>query len=286
MTAILARERYLAARDFIEREARPLDRALLRQGLGEADGAAVIAELAPFQNLDGGFGHGLEPDLATPASSALATSIGLRLARRAGAGADHPMVRAALAWLAANLDGETGVWPIVPRAVEDAPHAPWWTWSEQLAENWNGFRFNPTAELLAALYVWRAAVDPKVLAKAEAAMRRAIAETPVIDGAYDLKCAVRLAETTQAPADLRAALTALVVRSVADHDPDDEHLPALERPPVRGAWWSRRWDRAWTPRPGGSSRPRTPTAAGRPSGIGVSWTRPPGRRPGATGAAG
>lgn len=59
-------------------------------------------------------------------------------------------------------------------------------------------------------------------------MRRTIAEGALIEGAYDLKCAVRLAETPAAPAGLREPLAALVRRSVAAHDPNDEHAPVLE----------------------------------------------------------
>src|SRR5438445_13635990 len=102
MTARLSKERLEAARTFMKAEARPLDLALWRLAFEGGDGAAAVAALAPFQNTDGGFGHGLEPDLATPASSGIATSVGLRHLRRARASADHHVVRAAVGWTAAN----------------------------------------------------------------------------------------------------------------------------------------------------------------------------------------
>lgn len=52
----------------------------------------VVAELARFQNDDGGFGYALEPDLRTPSSSALATGIGLHMLKELRCPADHPMV--------------------------------------------------------------------------------------------------------------------------------------------------------------------------------------------------
>ena len=63
-------------------------------------------------------------------------------------------------------------------------------------------------------------------------MRRTIADTDVIEGAYDLKCAARLAETPGVPDDLRQPLSELVIRSAVAHDPDDEHFPALELAPT------------------------------------------------------
>ena len=233
MTARLSKERLEAARAFMKAEARPLDLALWWLAFEGGDGAAVIAALAPFQNADGGFGHGLEPDLAAPASSGIATSVGLRHLRRAGASADHPMVPAAVGWTAANI--ADGVWPIIDAHVDDGPHAPWWTFDAELADRWLGFRFNPAAEILAALYVFRAAAPAGLIEAAEARMRRTIAETEVITGAYDLRCSVVLAETDAAPADLRAELSALLLRSVGAHDAADEHAPALDLAPTPGS---------------------------------------------------
>ena len=51
---------------------------------------------------------------------------------RLGAPAKHPMVAGALSWLGESLDREAGVWWIVGPEVNDAPHAPWWTWSAEI----------------------------------------------------------------------------------------------------------------------------------------------------------
>ncbi|MBS0409280.1 MAG: hypothetical protein JSR86_05150 [Proteobacteria bacterium] len=230
MPARLTRERFEAARAFMADRATPLDFALWRRAFEGGDGEAVIAALTPFQNPDGGFGHGLEPDLATPASSAIATSVGLRHLVRAGAAAGHPMVVRAMGWLAANI--QDGVWPIVDAHVEDAPHAPWWGFDADLPARWLGFCFNPTAEILAWTYALADAAPAGMLAEAEGRMRRTIAEIDIITGAYDLRCAALLAEAPQAPADLRAGLTDLLLRSVAAHDPTDEHAPVLDLAPT------------------------------------------------------
>jgi hypothetical protein len=124
MTAMLSNAAFHKACAFVENEGRPLDAALLRYDLGTGSAEAVLIALAAYQNRDGGFGHGLEPDMASPASSALATSIGLRFLRRVEAGGDRIMVKAALDWLERSFDWDAGVWPIITAAVDEAPHAP------------------------------------------------------------------------------------------------------------------------------------------------------------------
>jgi len=228
MAHTLSRDRFEAARAFVEANGRPLDAALLRHGLGESSAEAVMVALIAFQNPDGGFGHGLEPDSRSPASSGIATSVGLRLLARLETPARHPTVVGVIDWLEGALDREAGVWPIVGQDVGLAPHAPWWTWSEDLAANWNGFHFNPTAEILAHLYRYRSATPVSVFESAEAALRRALADIELLDGAYDLKCAIRLAESDGLPADLAKPFEALVRRSLAAHDPADDHFSAFD----------------------------------------------------------
>jgi len=228
MAHTLSRTRFEAARQFVSTHGRALDAALLAKSRGHGSAEAVMVALIAFQNPDGGFGHGLEPDMRSPASTAIATSIGLRLLARVGAPVRHPTVVGAIDWLEGMLDRENGVWPIVGKDVGLAPHAPWWGWSEDLAASWNGFRFNPTAEILAHLYRYRAATPAAVFESAEAGLRRTLAEVDVLDGAYDLKCAIRLAEADSLPSDLAESLDALVRRSIAAHDPADEHASPFD----------------------------------------------------------
>lgn len=229
MAARLSSDRFAAAQAFMHAQAEPLDLALWRQSFEGGSGQAALDALAPFQNPDGGFGHGLEPDLSTPASSAIATSVGLRHLRRAGAPADHPMVAATARWLTANV--QDGVWPIIDAHVDDAPHAPWWAYDAELPDRWQGFRFNPTAEILAHLYDFRAGVPDLLIAAVEDRMRRSVAEFELITGAYDLRCATILAEAPGVPGDLLTRLKALLLRSIAAHDAADEHAPALDLAP-------------------------------------------------------
>lgn len=232
MTKLLTKARFAAAEAFVREKGRPLDAALLALELGSGSADDALAALVAFQNGDGGFGHGLEPDLTSPASSAIATSVGLRILTRLETPARRPTVVAAIDWLAETLDGEAGVWPIVGEDVELAPHAPWWAWSDDLAAGWNSFRFNPTAEILAHLYRFGDLAPAALIACVEAGLRRTLAATDEIEGAYDLKCAIRLAESDGLPPDLARPLGGLVRRSIAVHDPADTHASPFDAAPT------------------------------------------------------
>ncbi len=138
----------------MEIEARPLENALYRYYFKKGEPQDIAKELEIFQNSDGGFGHGLEPDFWTPDSSAMATSIGLKylkLVEHLPEGKD--MIRKAITYLENTYNSDRKGWFSVPQSVNDYPHAPWWTFDEgkQLTvidDDWG----NPSAELIGYLY--------------------------------------------------------------------------------------------------------------------------------------
>lgn len=63
-----------AAKEFVLQNARPVDMAVYRYFFENGSNEMVIEELEKYQNEDGGFGHGLEPDYLNPNSSPIATN--------------------------------------------------------------------------------------------------------------------------------------------------------------------------------------------------------------------
>jgi hypothetical protein len=114
-----------AAENFIWSAARLVDRH--RYTLLFADGPAepVVEALRGYRNPDGGFGHGLEPDLRCPISQPSPTLYALEILNEAGA-ADGHMARVAWAWIA-SIAAPDGSLPSVVPGFEDYPHAPWMT---------------------------------------------------------------------------------------------------------------------------------------------------------------
>ena len=62
------------AREFIYRNARPLDLTRFQYHFENGSKEAVMSALAYYQNEDGGFGYALEPDCWNPNSTPIATS--------------------------------------------------------------------------------------------------------------------------------------------------------------------------------------------------------------------
>ena len=221
----LSRAAFERAREFLKTQARPLDRALFEYRFEQAPAESVLAELAHFQNEDGGFGHALEPDVRTPASSALATGIGLRMLKELDCPAGHPMVRHAVEFLLTTFDASSQVWRVVPANTNEFPHAPWWHDEDgSLARTFDGFRIIPRAELVGLLQHYAALVPAQWLdevTESTVAYIETIKELGT-GGGDDIQYALSLAEAHELPdrfkARLATRLRALAPNSVS-HDP-------------------------------------------------------------------
>jgi hypothetical protein len=150
----LSRAGFEQARSFIAAHARPLEQALFAFWFEGAEAAAVVRALQPYQNEDGGFGHGLEPDFLLADSSPLATTVALQYLGFLGLPPEDGTVRAAMEYLLGALDPHQLRWPAVPAAVNDAPHAPWWHVDPETGRcSVEGTWANPSAEIVS--YLWR-----------------------------------------------------------------------------------------------------------------------------------
>ncbi len=138
-------------RQYIDMNGRSLDRRLYEYHFQVGDRDVVFKTLSAFQNDDGGFGYALEPDIRTPASSAITTSLGLLYLQDIGATFEEPMGQAAIEYLLSIYDSDKEVWPIITPEVEDAPHAPWWNYSDS-AQDFSDFLANPRACIIGHLY--------------------------------------------------------------------------------------------------------------------------------------
>lgn len=144
-----------AARRFIEHECEPLYLALFDFHFGSGTAEVVVEALTAYQNPDGGFGQGLEPDFLLPNSSPMATSIAFQIFDETGAGQlALPAVAAAVSYLEKSFDPSRSGWYAAGSAINRHPHAPWWHWDESegqtvIDRHWG----NPSAELIA--HLWR-----------------------------------------------------------------------------------------------------------------------------------
>lgn len=190
------------ARAFVEGTARPLDRERLAFHLDGADTGPVVHELAQFQNADGGFGHGLEPDLRAPASSALATTVGLQVLREIGVPGDHPVVAGAVGYLVNTYDATRKAWEIIPEEADAAPRADWWNHAKA-GEALARFLVNPRAEIVGYLRQYGAPVPQAMLDELfEDILSHMTGSAPRVE-MHDFLCYLRLAETPGLPEAVR-----------------------------------------------------------------------------------
>ena len=202
----LTHEAFEKARAFVHEQARPLERCLFSYYFREGSAEDVFAELAKYQNSDGGFGNALEPDVRLPDSSAIATTIGLQILRELKASENHPIVRGVIRYLLDTYDSEYEVWQIIPSNANEAPYAPWWQYTEDLAKQWGEFLANPRAEIVGYFYDYSELVPTNLLDRLTIAVVSHLDSLPDSMEMHELLCYVRLAETQTLPKNARTKI--------------------------------------------------------------------------------
>jgi hypothetical protein len=139
-------------RGWVSRNARPLDFALWRYHFEGGCAEDVLRALALYQNADGGFGKGIEPDNWNPESTPYNAHFALGILEEIGlARPGEPMAEQIFQYL---LDtpyrGEQG-WLFSVPGNDRFPHAIWWTYSEEgSVRNGIGLTGNLVGEILRA----------------------------------------------------------------------------------------------------------------------------------------
>lgn len=123
--------------------------------LFESDEKEMVSyALSIYQNKDGGFGHGLEPDSTNPNSSPFQTSIALEILVDVGFRFQNldeytkSMVSKSFSYLAKTSQNNT--WPLTIPSNNDFPCAIWWMHDSDKIHP-----YNPTASLLASILLLR-----------------------------------------------------------------------------------------------------------------------------------
>ena len=220
--AKLTRKAQERAGAFVFEHARPLEQRLFSYHFQDGAAEDVLAELTDYQNPDGGFGRALEPDFRLPDSSAIATTVGLQILRKVKAGEDHPLVQGAIRYLLDTYDVERSAWPIIPGNADEAPHAPWWGYDDELPERWGGFLANPRAEIVGYLCDYSGLVPGDLLSDLVGETVSHLEGMPDKMEMHDLLCYIRLSETQALPEDVRTAIVRKLHRTVdctVDRDP-------------------------------------------------------------------
>lgn len=127
---------------------RKVEIALLNTLFFDGDQDEVIKELSLYQNEDGGFGYGLEPDYMNPFSSPIQTWQATLILRDLEISSDHQMIVNILSYLEKSYQKDIRKWALTIPSNNEYPHAPWWHHQEQLE-----LSFNPSASLAGFIFL-------------------------------------------------------------------------------------------------------------------------------------
>jgi hypothetical protein len=142
---------------YMNTEARPLEKSIFNYYFNGSSGDDILDSLEIFQNSDGGFGQGIEPDFKLKLSSPMSTSIGLRhLSMLDNSDRAQAMIAKAVEYLETTFDSGRNGWYSVPSSVNNYPHAPWWEFRDDINMTVIDYSWgNPTAELIGYLYKYK-----------------------------------------------------------------------------------------------------------------------------------
>lgn len=130
---------------------RPFDESLAIHFLHNND-LELIKYLSEFQNSDGGFGNGLEADIRLPNSSVIATCMAISILEDIKDNTVKKDINQKIVqYLEKAYKEDTEEFPIVPKEVDDYPHAIWWNYNDIASFTWG----NPNPEIIGYLYQYR-----------------------------------------------------------------------------------------------------------------------------------
>jgi hypothetical protein len=218
-----------AARSFMAGHARLLDRRRFELLFDGADAEPVLAALRAYRNRDGGYGHGLEPDLRSPESQTAAAFHAFEVFADV-APVTAPEAAELCDWLDTVALPDGGL-PFALPMEDSSGSAPFWAQADS-----QSFSLQITA-IVAAHANRVAAHDPAVAAHPwlARATRRCLAAIDALEAApepYELAFALRLLDAAH---DRDPAAPALLAR-LGEFVPDDGRLQVVGGLPDETLW--------------------------------------------------
>ena len=113
----LTKENYLKARDFILTNARMVERRLFHFYFENGDVEGVFHAVYAYRNSDGGFGHGMEPDTASPESQPLFSVMALETLDEVGYLDSHLILNDFMPYFKSITTDKGGIpWMLKPKS--------------------------------------------------------------------------------------------------------------------------------------------------------------------------
>ena len=131
----LSKKAFEEIRLWVYRNARHLELALWKYHFENGSKEDVIVALSFYQNKDGGFGNGLEPDSWNPNSSPYTTLYAIGILNEINAiDTNQPMVQEILKYFDSGVNSDESGWYFNIPSNDLHAHAPWWTYDKKANE--------------------------------------------------------------------------------------------------------------------------------------------------------
>ena len=130
---------------WMQNNARPYDKAKWNYLFNNGDKDNIVSELLKFQNKDGGFGNGFEPDLQSSLSTAISTAEAIFQTYDYDLDTDAPWFEKMLCYFENSVKSIPKYWEDFPKEAINDPCAPWWSYEENKT-----FSPNPCAVIASA----------------------------------------------------------------------------------------------------------------------------------------
>ncbi|WP_341279175.1 hypothetical protein [Paenibacillus sp. FSL H8-0537] len=184
----LSIEQFAKSREFMMSQGRELEKALFKFEFESGSTDNVVMELTKYQNYDGGFGKGLEPDLRCDVSSVLATTTALQILSGMKVSREHESIAKAINYLANQYSREHMGWEIIPVEADEAPRAIWWNYQGHRPQ-WG----NPNAEVLGYLYQYNKTLPDHIVKEITVKAEQYLDNCEELE-MHEIYCYLRLAE--------------------------------------------------------------------------------------------
>lgn len=123
---MLSKTEFNQIKNWIYRNARPLEFARWKYHFENGNPHDVITVLSIYQNEDGCFGNAVEADSWNPHSSPYSTGYVIGLLEEINFNTKtHPLIQNMLRYLENTPDFNGKYWPALIKSNDNYPHAPW-----------------------------------------------------------------------------------------------------------------------------------------------------------------
>jgi hypothetical protein len=135
--------------NWIQINARPYDKAKWNYLINRGSKENIVSEMLKYQNSDGGFGNGYEPDILLPLSASIPTAESIFQVYDFELDCTAKWFSKMLGYFENSIQDIPKYWEDTPKEAMDYPHSPWWNY--QLCTVFNP---NPCAVVASALILY------------------------------------------------------------------------------------------------------------------------------------